>query len=877
MASTSRVERSGANSALIDLPSLMQNIAGQRRDGVMTVRQGKDERFLRFAAGQLVALSGPPASAFAKALVWSEVLTPEQLTATIGSLGKNFRPEHLVQAVLSRNLAAKDGLLDAIDCYIEEGFSEVVGWSTVKVNFTPEMAPDSWAEQQLAFGVSINTGSLLLESLRRQDELKAIAQFVPDLWDVLVLDQSQPVPSDLPVDVTRILSGWREGMIAGSLFERSLLPPFRATTALAHLRRIGLVRSASATELVVVADAAHTHGRYRDAYGLYRRAVALGVGSARIHMHLAELAERFGENEVAAESYITAGLQLTDTGTAVVALRNALRLGSNREAPLTHLLAIYIQLQEKEEVIGVLMELAQLYEERKEIDQAAKAIRQAQEYGADPVASSMRLARLAATEGDQEQAALQLELAAHAAQYADRNEDAVSAWCELLTIVPGRSEYARECAELLANLGRTQEAINVLRTNLANQDSKEEAANEDALVAVYELLARLSPGDTLAHDWLAKAYERRRDRDGATQQLRHIAAAQEKSGNDGALAATLERIIELGGNQVDVLVQLAKVRGRLGQDAAAGAAWAAAADAAIAVGALKDARTLIDAGTAASPAYLPLRVRQAQVAAREGDSAGALISFRAGADLALGSGQFEAARALLMQIRKLRVDDILVQVQLAEVAERLKDDDLDRMMRDVVRCAVRTNNQGLALEYARRRVALAGQSGFEARTELVELMRRIGDHAGELAAGRELLEQLLEHAEIEKALELLQRLVASNIRNADLVVQLADLFAAVDDNRQAGRFFRHAVCLLQVENRVAEAHKALDQLASIAADDEAIPVARAALEKGQVVDWEAIRVSLAADQRRRIANEIGTSRIDRRAVSGVHPVPTPST
>lgn len=875
MAQTSRVERSGANAALIDLPSLMQNIAAQRRDGVMTVRQGKEERFLRFAAGQLVALSGSSASSFAKALVWSEVITPEQLTATIAGLGKNFRPEHLVQAVLSRNLAAKDGLLDAIDCYIEEGFSEVIGWTTVKVNFTPDMAPDSWAEQQLAFGVSINTGSLLLESLRRQDEIKAVAQFVPDPWDVLVLDQAQAVPTDLPPDAARILTGWREGMIAGSLFERSLLPPFRATTALAHLRRIGLVRIASPTELVVVADAAHTHGRHRDAYGLYRRAVALGVDSARIHMHLAELAERFGENEVAAESYITAGLQLTDTAAAVIALRNALRLGSNHEAPLTHLLTIYVQLQEKEEAVAILMELARLYEDRKDLDQAAKAVRQAQELGADPVASSMLLARLAATEGDQEQAALQLELGAHAAQYAGRNEDAVNAWRELLTIVPGRCEYARECAELLANLGRTDEAVTVLRTNLANQESGTEVANEDALVAVYELLARLSPGDTQAHDWLAKAYERRRDRDGATQQLRHIAAAQEKSGNDGALASTLERIIELGGNQVDVLVQLAKVRGRLGQDAAAGAAWAAAADAALAVGALKDARTLIDAGTAASPGYLPLKVRQAQVASREGDRGAALAAFRASADLALGTGQLEAAKALLMQLRKLRVDDTLVRVQLAEVAEQLKDEGLDRILRDVVRCAVRTNNQGLALEYARRRVAHAGQPGFEARTELVELLRRMGDHVGELATGRELLEQLLEHAEIEKALELLQRLVASNIRNADLVLQLADLFAAVDDTRQAGRFFRHAVCLLQVENRVAEAHKAIDQLAQIAADDETLPAARAALEKGQVVDWEAIRVSLAADQRRRIANEIGTGRTDRRALSGVHPVPAP--
>lgn len=869
---TTRFDRPAVN--LIDLPNLVQNITSQRRDGVMTVRMGKEERFLRFVSGNLVALSGVPASTFAKSLVWAEVMTPDQLSACLATLGKNFRPEHLAQTVLSRNLAQKDGLLDALDCYVEEAFSEVIGWTTVKVNFTAEGPSDPWAELQVSLGMSINTGSLLLEALRRQDELKQIAQFVPDQWDVLVLDGTREVPGDLPTDAVRILHGWREGMIAVSLFERSLLAPFRATTALAHLRRIGLVRPANGTELVVHADAAHAHGRHREAYGLYRRALALGVDSARIHLHLGELAERFGENEAAGESYLLAGVQLTDTSSAVIALRNALRLGTNREAPLTHLLAIYTQLDEKEESVRVLMELAALYEERGDLDQAAKAVRQAQELGADPVASSMTLARLAAAEGDPEQAALQLELAAHAAQYAGRNEDAVGAWRQLLGIVPQRCEYARECAELLAGLGREQEAVEILRENLKHQDATASAAHEDALVAVYELLARLAPGDTAAHDWLAKAYERRRDRDGATQQLRHIASAQERAGNLGALANTLERIVELGGNQTDVLTQLAKVRTKLGQDTAAGEAWVAAADAAIILGALKDARALVAAGIEAAPGYLPLRVRHAQVANREGDLTVAIAAFRAAADLAMGSGQLDAARALLIQLRRLRSDDLVVRIQLAEVAEQLKDPETERFQRDVVRCAVRGNNQGMALQFARRRVAYVGQPGFEARAELVELLRRSGDHAGELANGRELLEQLLEHAEFEKAIELLQRLVASNPRNADLVLQLADLYAAVDDPRQAGRYYRHAVGLLQVENRLPEAFKALDQLSQLIDGDETIPLARAALEKAQVVDWEAIRSSLSQDQRRRLADEIGSGRIERRPTgSSTQPLP----
>ncbi len=854
---TSKYDRPSVN--LFDLAGMVQSITSQRRSGVMTARYGKEskeERTLRFVNGNLVALSGGLSSTFAKALVWSEVVSPEQLSACLATLGKSFRPEHLAQTVVARNIANKDGLLDAMDCYVEEGFSELVSIADPRLSFTMDVPADPWADLQVAMGVSVSPGSLLLEALRRQDELKTIAQHVPDTWDVLVLDAGLSIPSDLHPDAVRILAGWRDGLIAGSLFERSLLPPFRSTTALALLRRLGLVRPATPAELVVYADAAHAHGRHKDAYGLYRRALAVGVDSPRIHLHLAELAERFGDNAAAADSYMAACSHLTDPGGAVVALRSALRLGTNREAPLTQLLAIYRQMNESEEAIRILHDLAQLYEEKSDLDQAAKAVRQAQELGADAVHSALTLARLAASEGDQEQAALQLELAAHAAQYGKRNTEAVAAWKELLAIVPGRCEYARECAELLANLDQPDEAIAILRNNLLNAVG----ASEDALVPVYELLAKLSPGDTSAHDWLAMTYERRRDRAGATQQLHHIAAAQEKSGNDGALAATLERIVELGGPDVPTLRRLAGVRARLGQNVLAGDTWCRAVDAALAVGQIKEARALCETARAACPASLALGIREAQIANRDGDRIAAQIAYRAAADLARGSGELAVARDVLMQIRRLRPDDALVRVEIAEVAQRLGDPDLDRIYRDVVHSSARTTNHGLALEFARRRVALSSGPGFEARNELVELLRRMGDHAGELSEGRELLNQLLEHGEFERALELLQRLVASNSRNADLVLQLAEIFAALSDERQAQRFYRHAICLLQLETRVAEAKRVLDVLADFASDDEAISIARVQLDKGQAVDWESIRLSLSQNQRRRLADEIGSGR-----------------
>ena len=145
---------------------------------------------------------------------------------------------------------------------------------------------------------------------------------------------------------------------------------------------------------------------------------------------------------------------------------------------------------------------------------------------------------------------------------------------------------------------------------------------------------------------------------------------------------------------------------------------------------------------------------------------------------------------------------------------------------------------------------------FDARSEVIELLRRMGDTTAELQAGKEMLNDLLELGEFDRAVTLLQRLVASNPRNADLVLQLADILASLEDARQAQRFYRHGVSLLQLESRIDEARVALDHLEQISEDPEAIARARELLTAGQPLEWEAIRFTLEQDMRRKLEGEI---------------------
>lgn len=850
----------------MDLQGLIQNLAQSRRNGVLTVSQGGEFRRLRFHNGQIVALSGQRPDQFTRALCWAGVVTRAQINTIIQTLGETAGPEDLLRKLLDERILAPEAVLDALDCMIEEEITVILGWKSPQVSFADNgPAGDAFAEAQVRVGVSVAAGGLLLEGMRRQDELGTVAALIPHPWDTLLRDPAVAPPDTLSDDARLLLGEWRDGVVCGSLFEHPRLPPFRATMAVALLRRTGVARISTPQELLVQADAAKAAGTLKKALGLYRHALELGQESPRIHLQIAELAERFGDRVGAAQACLAAASQLSDPSAAAQALSSALRLGADREQPLSQLVAIHLQLDQADQAVACLLELAKLYEKRRSFEQAVQAVREAQELGADPAAVALLLARVAIAQGDSEQAVLQLEVAARAFHESERLDEAVAAWKELLRLAPERSDYAMECAELMMWTGDRQGSVAVLRTALGQQPADAEA---DGLMPMFELLAKLDPSDVAAHDWLAKAFEQRRDRDGATAQLRLAAAAQEKAGDHRKLAETLERILELDGQQADILDWMARARLEQGQDGAAAQAWAKAADLTLARGGRKEVRAMLEGAVQRLPGAPALRLRLAQIANRDGDREAALRHFRAAADLACGAGELAVARDALLQLSRLRPDDVLVRVRLVEATEAIKGPDLDRLLAELVRVAMRTNNLGLALEHARRRVELSGDElHWEARSELVELLRRTGDHNAELATGRDLVGRVLAGGDNDHAVELLGRLVASHPKDSDLVLQLAEAHNALGNAVEAVRLFRQSVCLLQVDNRLVDAKTTLGSLIQIDDEAEAVAIARTWLDAGQIVDWEKIRMELA--QRRRL--ERGTDGLRRTTTDRAKP------
>jgi tetratricopeptide (TPR) repeat protein len=845
-------------SSIVDLPAVIQSMAGSRRTGVLQVRSGSEERRLHFRSGQLVACGGTPRGLLSRAMCWSRMVTPAMVSDAVAALGGDPTAAQLANHLRARGELQPDALLEAMALCADEDIATVLSWPAPSFDIMPEAPADAWAEFQSQCGLVLSAPALLLEALRRQDERAQLGELVPDTWDVLRRETSSAGASG--EDQELILERCSAAATCRDLLAHPLLPPHRAMRALVDLRRAGLLRVVTAAELAALGEQAREQNRLTDAYGILGRAVSLGHDGARIREHLANLAEQLGDRAAAAAHCLAAVPFLQSPQLMIQALKFALRLGSEPEGPLTQLVALNLTVGDDRATLEALLALVRLYENRGDRTRAIEALGEAQQLGADKVVTGKMMARLAAAAGDVAQAALQYEQAARLATERGRGDEAIEAWLSLIQLKPERLEPVRACAELLVAAKRSDEAAQILREALPRAT----AAPEEVQLAAWELLARLAPGDGAAHDWIAKTYAKRRDRDGATRQLRLIAERQEKEGDDLALVDTLERIVVLGGEDVELLGRLGDAHDHLGRSAAAVDAWCRAVDLATEAGRLDAAKAVLTHALENVPASAPLRARAAETALREGDRETALIELRRAADLASGSGDPIQAKELLTRLCGLRADDIVARLRLVELLREQGDPDEVAAVEDALRLAIRRADFGSAVELARRRVQVVeADRRNQIRAELVELLRRSGDSAGERAAARELLDSLLEAGEVEAAIELLSRQFAAHPRDPDLALQLAEVSAGVGDERLAARCYRHAVQLLQAEGRIDDARSALDQLLTVSDDDLLILAARKRLDSGDAVEWEQLRTALEHDQRKGMVDKLGSEMVRR--------------
>lgn len=855
----------GRGMAVLELPDLIQSISQTGRSGQLRVRSEGRELSIHLRNGLVVACDNGRLSSLSRALVWTGQVPP-------GSYRKLGIPEpqalsdrELGELLLEMKIVELDGLRDAVDCHIEECFTEALSWPHPNCDMLATSAPNDWCAYQASLGTAIPAGSALMEGMRRLDESKRIARLTPGRWDVLVrepLDHGQ-----LQDGERRVLVAWREGRPAGAVLELSGLPPWAASHAVARLIERGVLRLADGAELVVYGDKARNQEHYRTAEGLYRRALEMGAVAGRVHLALGELSERRADERQAAADYLRGAesLEVANPVEAVLALRSALRLGADRERCLKRLLTIYQRLGEKDDALDVLFQLAEFYEGGDRIEEAMEVVREAQRLDADPLRCAQVLAALALLADDQGEALVQLEQVIAAALAAGQQSEADKARRQLLLIEPGRCRIALDYARDAAQCGRREEAVEVLRRALtvANRTT-----SEDLDVALRETLAESDPHDKQNRDWLARTYQRRKDRVGASIQLEKLAETQERDGDLDGLAGTLQRLIGLGGEVGPLQRRLAGVLHRQGRGAASVQAWLAALAVAQAAGA-ELAAAWAEEALLQHPTSFELLEIAADLAATRGEQEEAAERFALAARLAVVLGDGERLARSLDRFRNLRPDSLWARIEALEYAERHDFPERDVFLADLVRWSRRRHDLGLALRVARLRVRGAAAPAFAERQELVELLAATGRDQEHLTEGQRLFRDLCAGDRLEQAREVLAGLITQHPADADLLVQHADLLEALDRDGEVPPCLRRAITLLQQAERSAEAVALCDRLESLQPGDPEVQRARVLLAEGEAVNWAAIHDERTLASKRRLAAEDGADgTTERRATAG---------
>lgn len=273
--------------ALIEDPSgvidIVNFISETRRTGVLTVVSAALRKSIYFHQGQVIAAaSNQPDDRFGNIMVRLGLITQEELERALREAGPHRR---IGNVLMSRGVLSTKDLWRIIKVQIEEILFSVLlvdaGELTV-AHFDPSSVPNRTA---------LNTQHVLLEGLRRKDEMEHMRGELPPPDRVLVRrrHESGVTLEDNERRLYDMVDGRRT---VATICTECGLGDFESTRILHHLLKVGLIAEGSpdATTQVVAAGEALSGVSANAIVSAYNEAVRLIEGSLREAGHIGLIA-----------------------------------------------------------------------------------------------------------------------------------------------------------------------------------------------------------------------------------------------------------------------------------------------------------------------------------------------------------------------------------------------------------------------------------------------------------------------------------------------------------------------------------------------------------------------------------------------------------
>jgi len=283
----------------LPLADVFQSVHQNQLTGALAIRPPeRGERLVAFEDGLVVGCALPEgeehgiaAELIRRKMVEDKDVRPSRFFRRRGNLKRTLKKRGLMQTEQFEALTRSLVLERIYDCFLlEEG----------KFEFLEKYDARRFDEDELAAGLKIAPGEILMEAMRRVDEWSRIRRSIPSFREVYV-GTREWTDDDDPL-VAEVLSLTASGtMDLDDVVANLPYPRFQCVEAVAELVAAGDLRVATAPEYLALGKAAEERGELNVATTHYRQGLTYERGNAELNRRLVEVLERQGRKQDAAD------------------------------------------------------------------------------------------------------------------------------------------------------------------------------------------------------------------------------------------------------------------------------------------------------------------------------------------------------------------------------------------------------------------------------------------------------------------------------------------------------------------------------------------------------------------------------------------------
>ncbi|RME75900.1 MAG: DUF4388 domain-containing protein [Planctomycetota bacterium] len=294
---------------VLNLSDIFQSLSMNQHTGTLRVSDGRRERMVYFSDGEITLLSTDKKLRIGDLLVREGKISQDDLEYALEkqrASAEAGEERRLGEILVEEGFVSEADVAAVVRRQIEEAIYDLFLWKQAEFEFLIDYCPESL--QKPGHNITrlrFNTGSLIMEAMRRLDEWEQISAEIPSRKEVFrfIGDEHEVMQLRLPPRLTAeipLIDGERN---VEQLLEESSLGEFELYKLLYELKRHGLIEPLTPEELSDRAEEAYARGRFRQSVALYERLAEVLPKNRSIRLQLAEALRAYGDDKRALEHY----------------------------------------------------------------------------------------------------------------------------------------------------------------------------------------------------------------------------------------------------------------------------------------------------------------------------------------------------------------------------------------------------------------------------------------------------------------------------------------------------------------------------------------------------------------------------------------------